>query len=50
MDDGDYSYANRDPDVLSEILNEKCELLERWMSNNKLEINPDKIQLMVNDW
>ena len=40
-------YANRDPVVLSEVLNEKYKLLERWMNNNKLVINPDKTHLMV---
>ena len=47
VDDGAYSYANRDPVVLSEVLNEKYKLLERWMNNNKLVINPDKTHLMV---
>ena len=47
VDDGAYSYANKDPDVLSEVLTEKYKLLERWMNNNKLVINPDKTHLMV---
>ena len=47
VDDGAYSYANKDPAVLSQVLTRKYELLEEWISGNKLVINPDKTHLMV---
>ena len=47
VDDGAYSYANSDPAVLSEVLSRKYNLLEEWISGNKLVINPDKTHLMV---
>ena len=47
VDDGAYSYAHRDPAVLSQVLNRKNNLLEDWISGNKLVINPDKTHLMV---
>ena len=47
VDDGAYSYANSNPAVLSEVLSRKYNLLEEWISGNKLVINPDKTHLMV---
>jgi hypothetical protein len=47
VDDGAYSYAHNDPVVLSSVLTEKYNLLEDWMNNNMLVINPDKTHLMV---
>ena len=47
VDDGAYSYSHSDPVVLSRVLTEKYTLLENWMNNNKLVINPDKTHLMV---
>ena len=47
VDDGAYSYAHRDPGVLSQVLTRKYNLLEEWISGNKLVINPDKTHLMV---
>ena len=47
VDDGAYSYANTDPLVLSSVLTRKYKMLEDWMNNNKLVINPDKTHLMV---
>ena len=45
VDDGAYSYAHNDPVVLSSVLTEKYNLLEDWMNNNMLVINPDKTHL-----
>ena len=47
VDDGAYGYANSDPAVLSQVLTRKYNLLEEWMSANKLVINPDKTNLVV---
>jgi hypothetical protein len=47
VDDGAYSYAHKDPAVLSQVLTRKYNLLEEWISGNKLVINPDKTHLMV---
>ena len=47
VDDGAYSYAHNDPAVLSEVLTRKYNLLEDWISGNKLVINPDKTHLLV---
>ena len=47
VDDGAYSYAHRDPAVLSQVLDRKYNLLEDWISGNRLVINPDKTHLMV---
>ena len=47
VDDGAYSYAYKDPAVLSQVLNRKYNLLEDWISGNRLVINPDKTHLMV---
>jgi hypothetical protein len=47
VDDGAYSYAHTDPTVLSQVLTRKYNLLEDWISGNKLVINPDKTHLMV---
>ena len=47
VDDGAYSYAHSDPAVISRVLTEKYNMLEEWMSNNKLVINPDKTHIMV---
>ena len=47
VDDGAYSYAHRDPAVLSQVLTRKYNLLEEWINGNKLVINPDKTHLMV---
>ena len=47
VDDGAYSYAHSDPAVLSQVLTRKYNLLEEWISGNRLVINPDKTHLMV---
>ena len=47
VDDGAYSYAHRDPVVLSQVLTRKYNLLEEWINGNKLVINPDKTHMMV---
>ena len=47
VDDGAYSYAHTDPAVLSRILTEKYNMLEQWMNDSKLVINPDKTHMMV---
>ena len=47
VDDGAYSYAHTDPAVLSQVLTRKYDLLEDWISGNRLVINPDKTHLMV---
>ena len=47
VDDGAYSYAHRDPLVLSQVLSRKYVLLEDWINGNRLVINPDKTHLMV---
>ena len=47
VDDGAYSFAHTSPSVMSRVLTEKYNLLEQWMNNNKLVINPDKTHLMV---
>jgi hypothetical protein len=47
VDDGAYSYAHNDPEVLSGVLTHKYNKLEEWMNANKLVINPDKTHLMV---
>ena len=47
VDDGAYSFEHTDPAVLSRVLTEKYNLLEDWMNNNKLVINPDKTHMMV---
>ena len=47
VDDGAYSFAHTDTAVLSRVLTEKYNLLEQWMNNNKLVVNPDKTHIMV---
>ena len=47
VDDGAYSYAHSDPAVLSQVLTRKYNLLEEWISGNRLVINPHKNHLMV---
>ena len=47
VDDGAYSYAHNDPAVLSQVLTRKYNLLEDWISGNKLVINTDKTHLLV---
>ena len=47
VDDGAYSYAHKDPAILSQVLTYKFKKLEEWMNANKLVINPDKTHLMV---
>ena len=47
VDDGAYSYAHSDPEVMSRVLSRKYSLLEDWLNGNKLVINPDKTHLMV---
>ena len=47
VDDGAYSYAHREPNVLSSVLNDKFQAMESWMTSNKLVINPDKTHLLV---
>ena len=47
FDDGAYSYAHSEPAVLSQVLTRKYNLLEEWISGNRLVINPEKTHLMV---
>ena len=47
VDDGAFSYAHKDPNILSAVLTRKYSLLEEWIQGNKLVINPDKTHLMV---
>ena len=47
VDDGAYSYAHSNPTVISRVLTEKYIMLEQWMNNNKLVINPDKTHIML---
>ena len=47
VDDGAYSYASSDSQVLSDVLSSKYLLLEDWMNGNKLVVNPDKTHLLV---
>ena len=47
MDDGAYSYAHEDPEVLSAVLSRKYKLLEEWINANLLDINADKTHLRV---
>ena len=47
VDDGAFSYSHTDPSVLSRVLTEKYNMLEEWMSNSRLVINPDKTHMMV---
>ena len=47
VDDGAYSFAHKDPEVLSQVLTRKYGMLEEWMNSNKLVVNPDKTHLMV---
>ena len=47
VDDGAFSYAHSNPAVISRVLTEKYDILEDWMNNNKLVINPDKTHLIV---
>ena len=47
VDDGAYSYAHKDPAVLSRVLTRKYSMFEDWMNGNKLVVNQDKTHLMV---
>ena len=47
VDDGAYSFAHRDPAIVSTVLTEKYDKLEDWMNTNKLVINADKTHLLV---
>ena len=47
VDDGAFSYAHSDSEILSQVLTRKYNLLENWISGNRLVINPDKTHLMV---
>ena len=47
VDDGAYSFANTDPNIVSQVLTSKYTLLENWMNSNRLVINPEKTHLMV---
>ena len=47
VDDGAYSYAHNDPAVLSQVLTRKYNLLEDWISGNKLVINTDKTHITL---
>ena len=47
VDDGAYTVEHRDPAVLSRVLSEKFKLLEDWMSDNRLVINPEKTDLII---
>ena len=47
VDDGAYSYAHKDPAVLSRVLTTKHIMFEDWMNGNKLVVNQDKTHVMV---
>ena len=47
VDDGAYSYAHKDPDILSTVITRKFKLIEDWVNDNKLVINADKTHLLV---
>ena len=47
VDDGAYSYADKDPAVLSRVLTRKYSMFEDWMNGNKLVVNQDKTHVMV---
>ena len=47
VDDGAYSYAHYDPDILSSVLTRKFKLIEDWVNDNRLVINADKTHLLV---
>ena len=47
VDDGAFSFAHTNKIVMSRVLSEKYNVMEEWMNNNKLVINPDKTHLMV---
>ena len=47
VDDGAYSYADKDPAVLSRELTRKYSMFEDWMNGNKLVVNQDKTHVMV---
>ena len=38
VDDGAYSYAHYDPDILSSVLTRKFKLIEDWVNDNRLVI------------
>ena len=47
VDDGAYSYACKQAQVLSTVLTQKYDKLANWMNSNMLVINPEKTLLMV---
>ena len=47
VDDGTYSFASRDPVVLSNTLTDKYNLIRNYMESNRLVINADKTHLVV---
>ena len=47
VDDGGFSYSDKDLINLSNVLSSKFAQMRSWMTNNKLFINPAKTQLMV---
>ena len=46
VDGGAYSYAHKDPAILTEVLSRKYDLLEDWMNSNKLVVNVNIFKLM----
>ena len=47
VDDGTYTFAHTDPNVLSEVLTNKYKQISNYMESNKLVINADKTHLLV---
>ena len=47
VDDGGFSYSDKDPINLANVLSSKFGQMRSWMTNNKLVINPAKTHLMV---
>ena len=47
VDNGAYSCSNADPEVLSQVLTRKFEMMQLWMNANRLVLNPDKTHLIV---
>ena len=47
VDDGTYTFTNKDPNMLSTVLTNKYKVIEEYMVGNKLVINADKTHLIV---
>ena len=47
VDDGTFSFASRDPVILSNTLTNKYKIITNYMESNRLVINADKTHLVV---